>query len=649
MSNRLTVYCCTANRPDRVVDFIEKWLAHERISSLCIVENSVNLDTFHMLTRLFDQESAIELIRSAPPGLSRARNLALDSCKSEFIAFTDDDCEILPGWEEELLRIFETQNADAIFGKIEPLWPWDLDESFLTDGLLASLALFDLGNKARLLNNNEFGVGANMAFRTSKIKTIRFNENLGRTGQTLLSNEEYEFQIRLKEVGIQRYYAPTVRVGHRISSDRLTPNWFISRFAWQGVSDALSSDESIKTYNRDFLNRNLGHLNENVLLANWDNLEWRASILRGLICSSLAPSPAIKHGEIDGSKVITRPINSRVTKVLVEYLDSHAFLPLTLSEPHTHLFYFDGDPWKITGERFQSDMDSLALSINRQKGVKEVIFTSVESFLLTSRFNKFRNTVISLGVPSKFILHRIPEFDIELGNLKRLSKLGQLIVLSRSIEKTLLEIDVECQYVPLTGVIRPRKPRNEPKLVVCNQITLGVFGELRDMPTLTLIEREYEAFTQSQKTDMVVKFVGGCRDRDLWRKIDQMKQRFNTAMDFTKVRNTSADSNFRGLNLHEYESSMTECDAILKLQPSEPQAASAVVADALSLGVPVFALSGTESGNQVSNINDCFVITPDMNLFNKILQELKKPIDKSQLRRTAENNFGLFRYLVLHA
>src|ERR1700690_4174155 len=51
-------------------------------------------------------------------GIALARNRAVASSESPFLAFIDDDNEATPNWLASLHRVAEAQKADAVFGPI---------------------------------------------------------------------------------------------------------------------------------------------------------------------------------------------------------------------------------------------------------------------------------------------------------------------------------------------------------------------------------------------------------------------------------------------------------------------------------------------------------------------------------------------------
>ena len=179
---------------------------------------------------------------SFPPGLSRARNFALETARTPLVAFIDDDAIPVPEWAEELLRNFRAHPEDAIVaGPIEADWRGMTRPAWLPARYEACLAILDLGSEDRALAPLEYGFGANLALRRDPARAVGgFDETLGRKGgATLLSNEEIVIQVRLRAAGHTARYAAGARVRHRMRAERLSRNWLRARMAWQVVSESL--------------------------------------------------------------------------------------------------------------------------------------------------------------------------------------------------------------------------------------------------------------------------------------------------------------------------------------------------------------------------------------------------------------------------
>ncbi len=172
------------------------------------------------------------------PGLSRARNRALEACEDdEVICFVDDDAVLGPGWLHMMERAWrEADERVACIGGpirarfVDPRPPW------LTPTLLRSLSILDFGEQAVDLDPRRQALyGANVSFRCGRLREVRgFDPDLG-AGTPMAVGEDDEAQLELARAGWLVRYDPGPFVWHLISSARLTPAEMVRRRARYGV------------------------------------------------------------------------------------------------------------------------------------------------------------------------------------------------------------------------------------------------------------------------------------------------------------------------------------------------------------------------------------------------------------------------------
>ena len=66
---------------------------------------------------------------------------------------------------------------------------------------------------------------------------------MDRKGGCLLSNGDVHMERCLQRAGYGCYYDPAIQVRHHVPASRMTAPWFLNRFYWQGVSDAVMDRE----------------------------------------------------------------------------------------------------------------------------------------------------------------------------------------------------------------------------------------------------------------------------------------------------------------------------------------------------------------------------------------------------------------------
>jgi cellulose synthase/poly-beta-1,6-N-acetylglucosamine synthase-like glycosyltransferase len=178
---------------------------NERPTEILVVDNSDGDEPTRRVAEENEARYTIEPVR----GLSRARNRGISECRTELIAFLDDDVLPEPDWLANLLAPFSDPDTAATTGRV--ITP-------------------DSGNgegakKPRSINNQHphwveiaafggLGFGANMAFRRSALPDARFfDERLGRGAPFEIAEESYAF-VWLLSRGRRVVYVPSAPVHH---------------------------------------------------------------------------------------------------------------------------------------------------------------------------------------------------------------------------------------------------------------------------------------------------------------------------------------------------------------------------------------------------------------------------------------------------
>ena len=208
-----------------------------------IVVDNRSTDSTKEVVEQFIEKGNIRYIYESNLGLSFARNTGWRNARGDYVAYLDDDAIACPVWLDRILQVFETviPRPGCIGGRVEPIWE-SCRPAWLSDWLLHGLAIIDWSETPRVLNNisMEWLVSANIAFPVEVLERFGgFHLGLGRVGKHLLSGDEILLEKQILKAGYSCFYHPEIAVKHHIPKSRLRKDWFIRRYYWQGISDAV--------------------------------------------------------------------------------------------------------------------------------------------------------------------------------------------------------------------------------------------------------------------------------------------------------------------------------------------------------------------------------------------------------------------------
>ena len=237
----ITVAICTWNRCALLERTLEcmtglaipadvKW-------ELLIVDNNCTDDTVTVAGR-FATRLPVRIVREPQPGLSHARNTAIQSATGSYIVFTDDDVLVDSEWLAAFAAAAGQFPAAAAFGG--PIHPWfakppdnDLLEAF--PELQMGFCGLNYNRAEGPLQHDEYVYGANMAFRRSCLDGLKFNEHLGPTpvyqGR---ADDDVDFVDQLRRRAYEVIWVPRMRVQHYVDLSRMTLGYLLGFLADRG-------------------------------------------------------------------------------------------------------------------------------------------------------------------------------------------------------------------------------------------------------------------------------------------------------------------------------------------------------------------------------------------------------------------------------
>ena len=203
-------------------------------------------------------------------GLSSGRNLAIEKCETEWIAFVDDDAVMMNGWRESFRRgTIEFPKSAGFTGPLYPIYEKGSRELPNEMEWIVSCNSFG-GNMDKVVRN---GYGANMVFNAqiSKEHGLLFDPSFGAVGGTegrALSGEEAIFSIKLcGKSNSQIIWLHDMAVGHHVPKSRTTLSYVMHRSIKEGRTKSLMRHSNISpNAKKSSLSKELPHLYRTIFL-----------------------------------------------------------------------------------------------------------------------------------------------------------------------------------------------------------------------------------------------------------------------------------------------------------------------------------------------------------------------------------------------
>lgn len=191
----------------------------------------------------------LRVVQEMLPGLSHARNRGIQESRGKYVAYIDDDAIASPQWLKFILNAFcRDRGVAAVGGDIEPLWEQE-KPNWITPPMYTYFSCKRFGLKDMYMPTGSYFFGTNMAFvKQVLLDCSGFPTNLGRVKDNLLSNEEWPVFEYIDNQNLKKWYSPAIKVEHFVPRERMTPQFFIRRLWWQGVSNTVYSLECKGVY-----------------------------------------------------------------------------------------------------------------------------------------------------------------------------------------------------------------------------------------------------------------------------------------------------------------------------------------------------------------------------------------------------------------
>ncbi|MDR7279048.1 glycosyltransferase family 2 protein [Catenuloplanes atrovinosus] len=226
----VSVVVCTRDRAGQLGAALDRLarLTYPRLE-IVIVDNAPSDDsTERLVTARARDDARFRYVREPRPGLSPARNRGLAVARGTYVAYTDDDVSVDPGWVHGLLRGFAArEDVACVTGLVCTASIGNAAEAYFdarNSGWSGRIAarLFDLdtdGGPLYPYSAGIFGTGANVAFHRERTLALGgFDEALG-AGSPTRGGEDLDAFVRVLRAGYAIAYQPAAVVWHHHRAD----------------------------------------------------------------------------------------------------------------------------------------------------------------------------------------------------------------------------------------------------------------------------------------------------------------------------------------------------------------------------------------------------------------------------------------------
>ena len=170
-------------------------------------------------------------------GLSHARNLAIEACKTDTLLFIDADATARFDWAKKLAETLHLENIGVAGGRVFLVWSRKPLLVARARVVREQYSMLDYG-PGMMPVRKIVGAGFGINIQRMGGEAI-FDEKLGRQKGKLLGGEETDLCLRAIRAGLRVMYQGDAIVDHQVLPDKVTYRWIFRRLYYAGVNRAL--------------------------------------------------------------------------------------------------------------------------------------------------------------------------------------------------------------------------------------------------------------------------------------------------------------------------------------------------------------------------------------------------------------------------
>ena len=245
----ITACICTQDRPDYLracLDGLARQTGDLGDFDIVVVDSCSGPDAAARVAALTAAFPNARLVRVGRSGLSLARNAGARAARGVYLAYIDDDAVAAPDWIASIRAAIARHALPpaVLGGRILPVWERPLP-AWWPRSLRGVLSIIEHEGEGEFrspaLPAELEPYGANMVVRREAMLAAGgFDETAGRSGRSLLSDEDVRLAWTLQDAGHPARYDGRIVVRHSIQAARLNPAWLLRRLYWQGASTVVT-------------------------------------------------------------------------------------------------------------------------------------------------------------------------------------------------------------------------------------------------------------------------------------------------------------------------------------------------------------------------------------------------------------------------
>ncbi len=242
----VSILICTFNRSkelDLCLSSLRDLVVPHGVCHEIVVVDNNSTDGTHSVIRHFEERLPIVSLFEERQGLGVARNRAVAAARGHLMLWLDDDALVSPNWLTGYVSA-ATSHPDAAFlgGPILPFFDGNPPRWLARnlDHLQGPYSLLNLGGTTVRMPAGRMPHGANMGMKADIARRYGFDDQLGRSGRSLMGGEDIDFFRRLLADGHQGVWVGCSEVRHYLDRRRQKISYIYMWYYWAGSSAALA-------------------------------------------------------------------------------------------------------------------------------------------------------------------------------------------------------------------------------------------------------------------------------------------------------------------------------------------------------------------------------------------------------------------------